>query len=57
VKLQAGETKEVTVNIDSAYLSVFDEAADEWKMVPGAYSVMVGGSSQELPLVQKVTLK
>jgi len=57
IKLQAGESKEVTVNIDSAYLSIFDEASESWKMVPGAYSFMAGGSSQDLPQVQKITLK
>jgi beta-glucosidase len=57
VKLQAGESKEVTVNIDTAYLSIFDEASESWKMVPGSYSFMAGGSSQDLPLVQKITIK
>jgi beta-glucosidase len=57
VKLQAGESKEVTVNIDTAYLSIFDEASESWKMVPGAYSFMAGESSQDLPLAQKITLK
>jgi len=57
VELQAGESKEVTVNVDSAYLSVFDEASDGWRMVPGSYSFMAGGSSQDLPLAEKITLK
>jgi beta-glucosidase len=57
VKLQAGESKEVTVNVGAADLSIFDEALDSWKMVPGAYSFMVGGSSQDLPLVEKIRLK
>jgi beta-glucosidase len=57
VKLQAGESKEVTLDIDGAYLSIFDEASDSWRMVPGTYLFMVGGSSQDLPLVEKITLK
>ena len=57
VKLEAGESKEVTISIELAYLSIFDEASDSWKMVPGSYSFMAGGSSQDLPLVEKVTLK
>jgi beta-glucosidase len=57
VKLQAGESKEVTVNIDAAYLSIFDEASDSWKMMPGVYAFMAGGSSQDLPLVEKINLK
>jgi beta-glucosidase len=38
-------------------LSIFDEAADGWKLVPGSYMFMVGGSSQELPLTAKADLK
>jgi beta-glucosidase len=57
VKLQAGESKEVTVDIDAAYLSIFDEASDSWKMMPGVYAFMAGGSSQDLPLVEKINLK
>jgi beta-glucosidase len=57
VKLKAGESKEVTVNVDGAYLSIFDEGPESWKLVPGNYSIMVGGSSQDFPLVEKVTLK
>jgi beta-glucosidase len=57
VQLNAGEGKEVSVGIDPMYLSIYDEGSDSWKMLPGNYSFMVGGSSQELPLVQKITLK
>jgi beta-glucosidase len=57
VKLQAGESKEVTISIEPAYLSIFDEGSESWKMAPGSYSFMAGGSSQDLPLVEKVMLK
>src|SRR5580658_7443761 len=57
VWLKAGESKEVNVNVDAKYLSIFDEAADGWKLVPGSYMFMVGGSSQELPLSAKTDLK
>ena len=57
VKLNPGEIREVSVTVDPKYLSIFDEAADGWKLVPGEYSFMVGGSSQALPLREKVTLK
>jgi beta-glucosidase len=57
VALKAGESKEVTVAIDPAYLSIFDEPGEAWKLVPGEYSFMVGGSSQDLPLVQKINLR
>jgi beta-glucosidase len=54
IQLKPGETKEFTVNIDGKYLSIFDESANAWKLVPGSYNIMVGGSSKDLPLTQKV---
>jgi beta-glucosidase len=57
VWLKAGESKEVSVSVDAKYLSIYDEAADGWKLVPGGYTFMVGGSSQELPLTAKTDLK
>jgi beta-glucosidase len=57
VELAAGESKVVTIPIDRDRLTVFDEAADAWKFVPGSYVIMVGGSSQNLPLHQQLTLQ
>ena len=57
VKLQAKEKKTVTVEIDPKYLSIFDEAKDGWTLVPGDYTLFVGGSSQNLPLKATVSLK
>jgi beta-glucosidase len=57
VWLKAGESKDVSVSVDPKYLSIYDEAASGWKLVPGGYTFMVGGSSQDLPLVEKANLK
>ena len=57
VKLDAREKKTVTVEIDPKYLSIFDEAKDGWTLVPGDYTIMVGGSSQDLPLKATISLK
>jgi len=57
VDLKPGESKEASAAIDSSYLSIYDESLDAWKLVPGIYSFMLGGSSQELPLVATVALK
>lgn len=57
VWLKAGESKEVSVSVAKKYLSIYDEASDRWKLVPGDYTFMVGGSSRELPLHEKVELK
>ena len=57
VPLGPGESKEVSVTVDPMYLSVFDESADKFKLVPGSYSFMVGGSSQDLPLTKAISMK
>jgi beta-glucosidase len=57
VWLKAGESKDVSVSVDAKYLSIYDEGAGAWKLVPGGYTFMVGGSSQDLPLNAKTDLK
>jgi beta-glucosidase len=57
VQLKAGEKKTVDVEIDPKYLSIFDEAKDAWTLIPGDYTILVGGSSDKLPLKATVNLK
>jgi beta-glucosidase len=57
VKLNGGESKEVTVDVDPKYLSIFNVEHNGWQLLPGDYGFMVGGSSQSLPLKESVTLK
>jgi len=57
VKLAPGESKEVSVSIDRKLLSIFDEKEDNWKLVSGQYALLVGGSSQDLPLKQTAELQ
>jgi len=56
VHLNAGESTEVHVHIDPRYLSVYNESKDAWELTPGSYSILVGGSSQDLPLSSKIDL-
>ena len=56
VWLKTGESKDVSVGVGEKYFSIYDEASG-WKLVPGEYVIMVGGSSAELPLTQKIALK
>jgi beta-glucosidase len=44
------------VVINPRELSIFDESSNGWKQLPGHYTFMVGGSSQELPLKQEISL-
>ncbi len=50
VELAAGESKEIALDLDPLYLSIFDVKNDEWQMVAGEYKVLVGGSSENTPL-------
>ena len=57
IKLNPGEKHTVTVEVDPKYLSIFDEQKDDWSLLPGDYTIMVGGSSDSLPLKVTVNLK
>jgi beta-glucosidase len=57
VKLNRGEGKEVTVDVDQKYLSIFNVEQNGWQLIPGDYTFMVGGSSQSLPLKESIALK
>jgi len=57
VTLNAGESKEVAVEVDPKYLSIFNAERNGWQLIPGDYGFMVGGSSQSLPLKESVSLK
>ena len=57
VDLAPGESKTVSVSVPQDHLTIYDEASDSWKLVPGSYNVMVGGSSLSLPLHQQISLQ
>jgi beta-glucosidase len=57
VKLDRGESKEVTIEIDPWYLSVFNVDQDAWQLLPGDYTFLVGSSSRDLPLKESINLK
>ena len=56
VHLKAGESKEVTVDVDPKYLSIYSTDQHGWQLIPGEYGFMIGGSSQDLPLKESVSL-
>lgn len=57
VTLAAGEKKTVSVSLERLALASFDEKADDWKWLPGRYTVYAGGSSRELPLKVSVSMR
>ncbi|MGB6191976.1 MAG: glycoside hydrolase family 3 C-terminal domain-containing protein [Terracidiphilus sp.] len=57
VQLRPGESKQVEIPVARERLTIFDEASDAWKLVPGEYVIRVGGSSRALPLEKSLSIK
>jgi beta-glucosidase len=55
--LDRGASKDVTVELEPLFLSVFDTDHNSWQRVAGDYTFSVGGSSQELPLHASASLQ
>ena len=56
VQLKPGESKEVSLDVNPKYLSIFNVQQNGWQLLPGEYGFMVGGSSANLPLKESVNL-
>jgi len=56
VSLRPGETKRVSVILDSRSLSYYDVNAKQWRATPGEFNVFVGRSSEQIELRGKLTL-
>lgn len=56
VKLAPGESKAITIALDSESLAIYDTAAHGFTVPAGTYTVSAGGSSQDLPLKATVAL-
>ena len=57
VELQPGQTKPVTVTLDARSFSIYDVAAHRWAFRPGAYEILAGTSSRDLPLHQSLVIR
>ena len=55
VTLEPGQSKTVTLPLDTKFLSIFDEQKDDWELLPGEYKIFVGGSSRSTPLTAVVS--
>jgi beta-glucosidase len=56
VELAPGESKQVSIPVNHERLTIYDEASDSFKLVPGSYTVTAGGSSLDRPLYQQINL-
>src|SRR5207248_7792386 len=50
VLLQPGQTKRVSLSLDTRAFQHWNTASHSWQTAPGCYPVRVGGSSASLPL-------
>jgi beta-glucosidase len=57
VTLAPGESQLITIAIDDRVLQIFDEGKNAWYMTKGEYQVMVGGSSDDTPLLADLVVR
>ena len=57
VTLAPGESKEVTLTLNSLTLSIFNADKNGWQLLPGEYKVMAGPSSSDTPLKATLLIK
>ncbi len=56
VDLAPGETKTVSVTVDTRLLATFDEASHQWRIVPGNYHFLVGDTSRGILPAAEINL-
>jgi beta-glucosidase len=56
VELNPGESKDVTIEVEPLFLSIFNTERNSWQRVAGDYTFLVGGSSQDPPLHESLAL-
>ncbi len=56
VRLDPGETRHVTLDLDARAFSYWDSAAHKWTIDPGKFVIRVGDSSESTPLSADLTL-
>ena len=57
VTLAPGESQSIAIAIDDRVLQTFDEGKNGWTMTKGEYQVMVGGSSDDTPLLASLVVR
>jgi beta-glucosidase len=56
ISLQPGETKTVTFTLPAAKLAIWDEMTHGFVVEPGAFDVMIGASSADIRLQDRITV-
>jgi beta-glucosidase len=56
VELKPGETKTVTFELDKSAFAYFSAKIHDWHVLTGAYRVMIGRSSRDIPLEGEINV-
>ena len=57
ITLAPGESQSIAIAIDDRVLQTFDEEKNLWNLAKGEYQVMVGGSSDDTPLLAALMVR
>jgi beta-glucosidase len=57
VFLRPGQSRRITLELDQRSFAFFNTSKHLWDAEPGTYKILVGGSSQDLPLSGPFALK
>ncbi len=57
VELAPGQSKSVTIPMESLALATWNEGKESWEWQPGEYTITAGSSSEELPLTAKMSMR
>ena len=57
VELAPGESKEVVLKLDARAFSYWSVKSHGWQIQPGSYAIMVGSSSESLPLLALISMR
>ena len=55
--IKAGESKRVTIDLNYRSFAYYNVSLDDWYVENGEYQIMVGASSQDIKLSQKINIE
>ena len=56
IRLNPGETKNVKISLNKNAFMFFDPKTEKWTLEPGEFEIMIGSSSRDIYLKDKITL-
>ncbi|MES2391216.1 MAG: glycoside hydrolase family 3 C-terminal domain-containing protein [Acidobacteriota bacterium] len=56
ITLAPGESRDVTIPLNTAAFSYWSAKQHAWSVQPGTYNILVGSSSEDLPLTAPITM-